>query len=81
VLVNAKVGPDNKIVDPFSEGFFVRSAVLTPDGETLLNKQPTTSMASLGKILRDGDNLYAVIDAPEYLTMLKHALEHFRSSP
>jgi hypothetical protein len=78
VLVNAKVGPDNKIVDPFSEGFFVRSVALTPDSETLLVKQPTTAMASLGKILRDGDNLYAVLDPPEYLSMLKHALEHFR---
>jgi hypothetical protein len=79
VLVNARVDASNKIVDPFSEGFFVRSVVLTPDGETLLNRAPTTVAGSMAKVIRDGDNLYAAVDAPDYLTMLRHALARLAS--
>jgi hypothetical protein len=79
VLVNARVDASNKIIDPFSEGFFVRSVVLTPDGETILNRNPTTVGASLAKAITEGDNMYAAVDAPDYLTMLRHALARLAS--
>ena len=75
VLVNARVDGDNKVIDPFSQGFFLRSAVIAPDGERLLNRAPTTVASSVATVIRTGDNLYANVDAPDYLTMLKHALE------
>ncbi len=78
ILVNAKVDGNNMIVDPFSEGFFVRSVVLTPDGRTILNPSPKTVGGSISRAVLDGDNSYAAIDAGDYLTMLRHALRRFR---
>lgn len=77
--MNARVDASNKIVEPFSESFFVRSVVLAPDGDTLLNRNPTTTAASVAKALLDGDNQYAAVDAPDYLTMLKHSLERLHA--
>jgi hypothetical protein len=81
VLVNARVDEQNKVVDPFSQGFFLRSVVLTPDGEQILNRAPTTAAASLGRVLTTGDNLYANVDAGDYLTMLRHALVRLHAGP
>ena len=78
VLVNAKVDAGNKVIDPFSRGFFLRSVVLAPDGETLLNRAPTTLGATLAGVIRDGDNAYAKVDAGDYLSMLQHALSRQR---
>ena len=80
VLVNARVDASNLIIDPFSEGFFLRSAVLTPDGEHLLNRNPSTVSASIAHVLREGDNAYANVDAGDYLVMLRKALERYREN-
>ena len=77
VLVNAAVDGDNKVKDPFSKGFFLRSVVLTPDLGTILNKHPSTVGATLAEVARDGTQAYAAVDAPDYLSMLQHALERF----
>ncbi len=78
VLVGAKVDADNKVVDPFSKGFFLRSVVLSPDLQTILNRAPATVAGSLAAAIRDGSQDYATIDAPDYLSMLRHALWRFR---
>ena len=80
VLVNAKVDANNMIVDPFSEGFFLRSIVLTPDGQTILNPSPKTVGGSLRRALVDGDNSYAAIDPGDYLSMIHRALRRFRAA-
>jgi hypothetical protein len=81
VLVNARVDGNNKIIDPFSVGFFIRSVILSPDGETILNPYPKTVLASMATIARTGDNLYANLDAPDYLTMLNRALDRASARP
>ena len=77
VLVNAKVDSSNLIKDPFSEGFFLRSVVLTPDGATILNRSPTTVAGSISRAIFEGDNSYAAIDAGDYLSMLRRSLRRF----
>ena len=74
VLVNAKVDGDNKVIDPFSRGFFLRSVVLSPDLGTILNRAPSTIAGSIAAVVRDGTQCYAAVDAPDYLSMLQHAL-------
>ena len=81
VLVNARVDDANRIIDPFSEGFFLRSVVLAPDGGTVLNRQPTTVAGSLASIARNGDLAYAEVDGPGYLSMLRKALVQFGRTP
>lgn len=76
LLVNASVDDRNMVSDLFSQGFFVRSAVLTPDGETLLNAGPKTMAASMSRLAM-GDNVYAKVDPEEYLVMLRESLERF----
>lgn len=75
VLVNARVDRDNKIADLFSEGFFVRSVVLSPDGQRILNPAPTTVAGSLKHLALDADLGYAQVDPRDYLSMLRHALD------
>ena len=79
VLVNAKVDENNRISDTFSKGFFIRSVVLTPDGREILNPAPRTVGKSLEHFTMDGDLGYAQVDGPDYLTMLRHALDRFES--
>src|SRR3954462_11210178 len=73
VLVNAKVDADNKVIDPFSKGFFLRSVVLSPDLRTILNRAPSTVSASLREAITEGTQVYATIDGPDYLSMLQKA--------
>ena len=78
VLVNAKVDADNKVIDPFSKGFFLRSVVLSPDLQTILNRAPSTVAGSVREAVLDGTQAYATIDAPDYLSMLQKALHRHR---
>ena len=78
VLVNAKVDADNKVVDPFSKGFFLRSVVLSPDLETILNRAPATIAGSVKEAVLDGTQCYAAVDAPDYLSLLTKALHRQR---
>ena len=81
VLVNAKVDANNMVVDPFSKGFFLRTVVLSPDLETILNRMPSTLAGSIGSALRDGAQAYAAVDAPDYLSMLIKARHRHRGEP
>jgi hypothetical protein len=56
----------------FSQGFFLRSAVVAADGRTLLN--PQSGGASLCKLLADGHFAYAQVKPEDYLRMLRDAL-------
>lgn len=78
VLLNAKVGPDNRIEDLFSEGFFLRSVVTTPDGQTLLNPQAATVAGSLATSSREGHYAYAQTKRDDFLLMLKGALARYQ---
>lgn len=78
VLVNARVDADNKVVDPFSKGFFLRSVVLSPDLATILNRAPSTIAGSIREVAVDGTQCYAAVDAPDYLSMLQKALHRHR---
>ena len=76
VLVNAKLDADNRVIDPFSKGFFLRSAVFDAAGE-LLNPQPSSVGGSMGNLYLNGALSYAQVDPPDYLSMLMHAREKF----
>ncbi len=78
VLVNAKVDVDNKVIDPFSKGFFLRSVVLSPDLKTILNRAPATVAGSVREAVLDGTQCYAAVDAPDYLSLLIKALHRHR---
>ena len=78
VLVNARVDEHRMIADLFSQGFFVRSIALSPDGNTLLVTKPRDVAGSL-KSIAMGDNAYAITDPGDYRSMLRHALEKLES--
>lgn len=78
VLVNAKVDADNKVVDPFSKGFFLRTVVLSPDLQRILNRAASTVAGSVREVAIDGTQCYAAVDAPDYLSLLTKALHRHR---
>lgn len=78
VLVNGRLDKDNMISDPFSEGFFVRSIIVSPDGKTLLNPQAPTVRASMARLALTGDLGYATVDPGDYLVMIRRALDKYR---
>ena len=55
----------------FSQSFFLRSVVLSPDGGTLLNPQDAPS---LGQLLGQGHFGYAQVKPEDYLVMLERSL-------
>ena len=79
VLVNARVDSRNMIKDPFSEGFFLRSVVLSPDGGTILNPSPKTVAGSISRAMLEGNNSYAALDPGDYLSMLRRSLRQFHA--
>jgi hypothetical protein len=79
VLVNATVDAGNKISDPFSKGFMVRSVVITPDGGTILNRRSKTIAGSMKQIAM-GDLGYVEVSPADYWMMLRDAVEKFKSS-
>lgn len=74
VLLNGRLDERRMIKDPFSEGFFLRSLVITPDGKTLLNPQPPTVVGASMQFFTRGDVSYAQIDVGDYRSMLQRAL-------
>ena len=78
VLVNAKVDANNMVVDPFSKGFFLRSVVLSPDLQHILNRAASTVAGSIREVALDGTQCYAAVDAPDYLSLLTKALHRHR---
>lgn len=82
VLIKAQLGPDNRIVDLGSQGFFLRSIVLTPDGQTLLNAQASTVGDSVETESRTGYFAYAQTKPQDYFNMLNASLIRFeRAQP
>ncbi len=78
VLLNAKLDASHHVQDVFSQGFFVRSVIVTPDGKTLLNRQSsTTFMGGWAQLATEGTFSYAAVDPGDYISMLKHALDRF----
>lgn len=78
VLVGARLDAERRVVDLLSQGFFLRSAVLTPDGQTLLNPQPATIMGSWELSQETGYFSYAQTTPSDYRAMLDAALEEHR---
>lgn len=70
VLINAHVDQNNKVIDPFSKGFFVRTVVVTPDGQTLLNPGPSSVLGFAAKTIFEGDMNYANADPGDFLAMV-----------
>ena len=81
VLLNAKLDEGHFVKDVFSQGFFVRSVIVTPDGKTLLNRETsTTFMGGMAHLATEGTFSYAAVDPGDYLSMLKHSLDRFRGN-
>jgi hypothetical protein len=79
VLENARLGPDRRIVDAFSQGFFLRELVVTPDGQTLLNPQAESFSASASTMLHRSHFAYAQTKPLELKNMLAAALRRFQA--
>jgi hypothetical protein len=77
VLLKTEMGPDRHVEDLFSKGFFLRSLVLTPDGQRLLNPQAETVKASMETYSQKGYFAYAQVKPDDYLLMLDSALRRF----
>jgi hypothetical protein len=80
VLLNGRLDEQRMIKDLFSEGFFLRSLVITPDGQTLLNPQPPTVVGASLQFFRRGDVSYAQMDTGDFLSMLRRALDRFAAT-
>jgi len=79
VLENARIGPDRRIVDAFSEGFFLRELAVTPDGQTLLNPQADTFAGSASNMVHRSHFAYAQTKPLELKNLLGVALRRFRA--
>ncbi len=77
VLVTAKIDQHNRVVDLFSRNYFIRSVIVSPDGQRLLNPGASTVAKTARKLLFEGDWSYEAMDPGDYLVMLKHALRRF----
>jgi hypothetical protein len=77
VLLKTQVTPDRHVDDLFSKGFFLRSLVLTSDGQALLNPQADTVKGSMETYSQKGYFAYAQVKPDDYLLMLDSALRRF----
>lgn len=66
---------DGRVTGSFNQGFFLRSVVLSSDGETLLNRQ---DKPALGDLFTKGYFSYAQVKPDDYLKMLRDALAKSR---
>jgi hypothetical protein len=78
VLINARMDEKRMIVDPFSEGFFVRTVVLSPDAKVLLNPQASTLGGAAARILTQQTVPYAQVTINDFWLMLRGALARHR---
>lgn len=70
VLLGAPTGAQDKLVDPFSQGFFLRLVALDPVDLTLLNPQAENVGASVGTFVKNGHFAYAQATPRQVLRML-----------
>lgn len=78
-LIAASVDDRGHIKDAASRGFFLRSLVLDPDDERLLNPQASTVAGSTATQSRTGYYAYAQTRPGDYVNMLRAALIRFQS--
>ncbi len=76
VLVTATVDGERRVTDLFSRNYFLRSVIVSADGQRLLNPGPGTVSATAKSLLFEGDFSYETNDPDSYLSMLKHALKN-----
>jgi len=79
-LVNARLDDRDFIADLFSQGFFVRSVVVSPDGATLLNPAAATIASAMRPLALDGSLGYAEVNPGDYLVMLTQALARYHET-
>ena len=70
-LAGIELDEGRRVRAGFSRSFFLRSVVLSPDGDGLLNPQDAPS---LGQLFSRGHFSYAQVKAEDYLAMLELAL-------
>ncbi len=80
VLVTATVNAENRVTDTFSKNYFLRSVVVSPDGQTLLNPGATNVTVAARKLIFEGDFTYETNDPGSYLGLLEHALRRYTES-
>jgi hypothetical protein len=80
-LLRTQLDRDRHVSDVFSEGFFLRSLVLSPDAQDLLNPQADTVGGSMESYARRGYFAYAQVHPNDYLIMLEGALRRFEGAP
>ena len=68
MLVTATVDHDNRVTDLFSRNYFLRSVIVSPDGQTLLNRGAPTVAKTARKLIFEGDFSYETIDPGDYLS-------------
>jgi len=81
VLLHAELDEDRHIHDLFSKGFFLRSLVLSPDGQTLLNPQAKTPQESVANFSEKGYFAYAQVKPMDYRVMLEGSLRRYEARP
>ncbi|MEW5741138.1 MAG: hypothetical protein AB1938_19605 [Myxococcota bacterium] len=80
VLGKTRLDEARRVDDTFSQGFFLRSLVLTPDTLELLNPQDATPEASLETWKQRGYFSYAQVNSEDYLPMLRDAVARWKST-
>jgi hypothetical protein len=79
VLLNASTDASGRVSDAFSQGFFIRSVVLAPDGDTLLNGGSTSLTGTVATSAVMGGSSYTSVDPGDYLSMLGKALRRLKA--
>lgn len=79
VLGKTRLDASRRVDDTLSHGFFLRSVVLTPDGEEILNPQDATPEASWETWKRCGHFSYAQVQVEDYRPMLEAAVTRWHA--
>jgi len=74
VMLGSKLDAKRMVDDPLSQGFFLRTLVLTPDGATVLNRQSATVKDSVETHSRCGYFAYAQTQTQDVLKMLRSSV-------
>ncbi len=80
VLVTATIDKNNKVVDWFSRSFFLRSVIVAPDGQTLLNPSAPTVAKTTAKVVFEAESGYQSNEPGDYLVMLQRSLNRYASN-
>jgi hypothetical protein len=72
-IVRTQLDASGRVCDTFSQGFFLRTLVVSSDGRRLLNPQPPDVAGSRDTFRHRGHFSYAQVKADDYLEMLDGA--------